>query len=195
MNQPKHIGLLFGSFNPIHVGHLMLANYMRETIQMDEVWLIISPQNPFKESDELIDRSLRLEMAQMALKGQMNYRVSDIEFYLPLPSYTINTLEQLTQYHPECVFSIIMGSDNVMSIDRWKSYDKIIGSHKLFVYPRPGSDLSHIPVHTNIISVKAPQIEISSTFIRQSFREGKDMRFFMPEDVYHFIRQKKLYLK
>ena len=193
LHHRKHIGLLFGSFNPIHIGHLILANYMRETQQMDEVWLVVSPQNPFKESDSLIDSNLRLQMVELALTSHPGYQACNIELTMPTPSYTIHTLNKLSLLYPDICFSIIMGADNLQHIDQWKSSTEIINNHQLFIYPRLNYPIPHSPRHQNIVLTNAPIIEISSTFIRQCIHEGKDVRFLLPHEVYQFIKQHQLY--
>jgi nicotinate-nucleotide adenylyltransferase len=191
-NQFRHIGLLFGSFNPVHVGHLVLANYMRETQNLHEVWMVVSPQNPFKESNTLIDGENRLKMVEIALQSQPGYKACGIELTLPRPSYSINTLSELQKLHPHYRFSIIIGSDNLGSLHRWKEIDKILEHHQFIVYPRPGYPTPE-PLAANIILTDAPQIDISSTYIRHQLKQGKDMSFFMPSGVCAYISQHQLY--
>ena len=189
----KHIGLLFGSFNPIHIGHLMLANFMKEFHEMDEVWMVVSPQNPFKNSEILIDGQLRLEMVQIALQGQAGYKSCDIEFRMPVPSYTIHTLRELIKEYPLHQFSMIMGSDNIQSIYKWKDGNEIPELFKIYIYPRLGSELKEKMEHKNLIYTDAPIIEISSTFIREQLQWGKNMEFFLPAGVSTYIQDNNLY--
>jgi nicotinate-nucleotide adenylyltransferase len=190
--QSRHIGLLFGSFNPVHVGHLVLANYMRETQNLHEVWMVVSPQNPFKESNTLIDGENRLKMVEIALHSQPGYKACGIELNLPRPSYTINTLSELQKTHPHHRFSIIIGSDNLSTLHRWKDIDKIQETHQFIVYPRPGYP-APLALPANIILTEAPQIDISSTYIRSQLKQGKDMSFFLPVGVSAYISQHHLY--
>lgn len=195
MATKKHIGLLFGSFNPIHIGHLVLANYMKEMHHLDEVWLVVSPQNPFKNSHDLIDGQLRLKMVEMALSGSSFCKVCNVEFEMPIPSYTIDTLDKLTETYPDIQFTMIMGTDNIQSIYKWKNGERILGSFEILVYPRLSSDTSSTFKHSNVIYTKAPVIDVSSTFIREQIGLGKNMSFFMPREVAAFVQEKKLYQK
>lgn len=193
MNGNKNIGLLFGSFNPVHVGHLILANYMKEIEELDEVWFMVSPLNPFKKSADLIDEQLRLQMVNIALEGQSEIKSCDIEFQMPIPSFTIDTLIKLKGIYQDYNFSLIMGTDNVIAIDKWKDGQQILDQFKVYIYPRVGYEVKKNNYHKNIKYTKAPIIEISSTYIRNSIAQGKKMTFFMPKGVAEFISQKKLY--
>lgn len=185
------IGLFFGSFNPVHVGHLVIANYMVSFTDLDELWFVVSPQNPLKEKDTLLKDSLRLEMLRLAVKNSASIKVSDVEFSLSRPSYTINTLKHLQQLYPENTFIIIMGADGLSSFHKWKDHKLIEENYRRYVYPRKGSDFKE---GKNCILQPAPEIDISSTFIRQALKEKKDVRFFLPEGIYNFIKEKSLYL-
>lgn len=188
-----HIGLLFGSFNPIHIGHLALANYMHEMQGLDEVWLVVSPQNPFKDTSELIDSTHRVKMAQMAIDGHAGYRVCDVELSMPVPSYTIDTLTLLKSKYPDCTFSLIMGTDIIQSIAGWRNGKEIVDQYRMYVYPRPGYEMpvtDHLP---NVIVTNAPMMDVSSTFIRQQLHRGKSMCFFLPQGVEGYIREHGLY--
>jgi len=190
----RHVGLLMGSFNPVHIGHLALANYMREMHQMDEVWLVVSPLNPFKDEVQLIDSQHRLAMVNVALQNQPGYCACDIELSMPVPSYSINTLDKLTELHPDIQFSIIMGSDNIQRITRWKDYERLLANHRLYIYPRPGYSLEDVDVnHEHIIMTQAPMIDISSTFIREMLRSGHQMHYFLPHGVQQYITENQLY--
>jgi nicotinate-nucleotide adenylyltransferase len=190
----QHIGLLMGSFNPIHIGHLALANYMRVTCDMDQVWLVVSPQNPFKDETLLIDSSHRLKMVEIALNDQPDYKVCDIELTMPVPSYTIHTLDKLSELYPDKSFSLIMGSDNVLSINRWKDYERILQNHHLYIYPRPNAEMDMNKInHVHIRITHAPLLDISSTFIREQLKQGHDMRFFLPLGVSEYINKNHLY--
>lgn len=186
-------GLLFGSFNPIHIGHLALANFILEYAPLDEIWFVVSPQNPFKESNELIDEDKRLTMVELAIKPESRFKACNIEFSLPKPSYTINTLKKLQEAYPLNRFHIIMGGDNLLSINRWKNADEIISGFHILVYPRPGFKIQDIPQKGDIRILEAPLLDISSTFIRQGLSEGKKLRFLLPDAVFKFIEAEGLY--
>jgi nicotinate-nucleotide adenylyltransferase len=190
-----HIGLFFGSFNPVHVGHMVLANYMLSFTDMDQVWMVISPQNPLKTKAGLLNQNNRLILLNIAIDDHPNIRSNNIEFGLTQPSYTINTLAHLEEKHPEHSFSLIMGQDNLHSFGKWKNYDVILKKHRIFVYPRPGSLPSEFDTHPSVIMTDAPLMEISSTFIRKGIREKKDMRFFLPGKVWEEIDIMNFYRK
>ncbi len=187
------IGLFFGSFNPIHAGHLIIAGYMSEFTDLDQVWFVVSPHNPLKNKDELIKMYDRLEMAKLATENSDKIQVSDIEFGLPQPSYTIDTLVFLKEKFPEHIFSLIMGADNLQSLKKWKNYELILKDYRIFVYPRPGFEGSELADHPSIVITETPLMEISSTFIRKAFKEGKSIRFFVPDSVLEFMESKNLY--
>lgn len=189
----KEVGLFFGSFNPIHIGHLALANYIREFENLDEVWFVVSPQNPFKQSSELLDAELRLKMVDLATQDQENYKAIDIELQLPTPSYTIKTLDALKSQYTNCQFSIIMGADNAQRLHHWKSYDEIISEHQILIYPRAGYIIDEEILHHNARLTKAPLVEMASSNIREWIRDGKETPYLIPERVYNFIQQKNLY--
>jgi nicotinate-nucleotide adenylyltransferase len=178
------IGLLFGSFNPIHIGHLAIANYMAEFTDLEQVWLVVSPHNPLKDKKGLADAKKRFARVKKALGKNRKIMASDIEFTLPQPSYTINTLNCLKEKYPKNRFVIIIGSDNLNLFHKWKNYKKILAGYKLCVYPRASSPLQRgqrgIETHHNVKFVKAPRIDISSTFIREELKKGKDLRYFIP---------------
>ena len=190
----KEIAIFSGSFNPIHAGHLMLASYMCEFTSVEEVWLVVSPQNPLKETGELLDDHLRLEMVHAAVAPYRKLKVSDVEFHLPRPSYTIDTLDYLTAQHPDTRFSLIIGGDNWNQLPLWKEYERLLESYPMLIYPRPGEEVV-IPeaLRESVQLVDAPLLEISSTFIRRSMREGKEMRAFLPEGAYELIEKNGWY--
>lgn len=187
------IGLLFGSFNPVHIGHLALANYMLATQGLDEVWLVVSPQNPFKDEKSLIDSTHRFNMLKTALGHSARYKACDIELRMPLPSYTINTLNKLIEQYPDTEFQIIMGADNLSAIDRWKDADTIFERHKVLVYPRPGADIINSKYTQNIVITQAPVIDISSTFVRELLKQGRDVQFLVPQGVADYIKVNQIY--
>jgi nicotinate-nucleotide adenylyltransferase len=187
------IGLFFGSFNPIHTGHLIIANYMANHTSLDEVWLIVSPHNPLKEKSALVNMYDRLEMANLALENSSNIRVKDIEFQLPQPSYTIDTLTHLKERYPEHHFSLIMGSDNLLSFKKWKNYELILRDYSLLIYPRPGYTDAEFANHPSVTVTDTPLMEISATFIRKSIVSKKNVQFFVPDKVLEFIESKSMY--
>ena len=187
------IGLLFGSFNPIHIGHLIIANYMANHTALDKVWLVVSPQNPLKKYGDLINTYDRLEMAKLATENASNLAVSDVELKLPQPSYTIDTLAFLREKHPEHEFALIMGSDNLVTLHKWKNYRLILRDYQIFVYPRPGYENAELASHPSVTITMTPQMELSATFIRKSIVEKKNVQFFVPDPVLKFIESKSLY--
>lgn len=189
------IGLFFGSFNPVHNGHLMIANYICETTTLKKVWLVVSPQNPFKEKHSLLNEYDRLHLIQLAIENNKNLNASDIEFKLPQPSYTIDTLTHLKEKYPQHEFCLIMGSDNLASLHKWKNYQQILDNHELYVYKRRGFDHNPFSNHTQIHHIDFPFIDISATFIRESLRKKISMEFFVPDSVWNYIRDHHLYSK
>ena len=189
-----NIGIFSGSFNPIHIGHLILANYITEFTALDEVWLLVSPQNPWKEEDELLDENIRLDMTRLAVEKYPKLKVSDFEFSLPRPSYTVNTLDALQKKYPEHEFTLIIGADNWSAFENWKNYDEIVENYKLKIYPRLGYRIS-VPAKQkkNVEALDSPIIEMSSTFIREGISAGKDMKAFLPCEVYEYIKERGLY--
>ena len=176
----------------MHNGHLMLASYIAQFGPVDEVWLNLSPQNPFKEQSELLDDRHRLAMLDKAVNGSVTVKVCDVELSLPQPSYTINTMEKLESMYPDYDFRIIIGSDNWPRFPEWRDSEALIERYGLIVYPRRDYPLPDI-VPDNVTVVDAPMVDISSTFIRECIAEGRDMNFFMPPQVYEYIERNKLY--
>jgi len=196
----KKIGLFFGSFNPIHIGHLILANYILEHSDMQELWFVVSPQNPFKEKKSLLNDHNRLDMVQLAIKNYQKMRASNVEFSLPTPSYTIDTLTYLHEKHPDYSFSLIMGEDNLGSLHKWKNYDLLLQNYQVIVYPRIfGEDISSSPNmtqlknHHNIHKIDAPIIELSATEIRDMIKSGKNVRPMLPPEVFEYLDGSSFY--
>jgi len=192
--QKKEIAIFSGSFNPIHAGHLILASYIGSFTQIDEVWLVVSPHNPLKEENGLLGEQHRLEMVRSALAPYSNLAASDVEFHLPRPSYTVDTLDHLTALYPEKRFTLIIGADNWNQLPLWKEHERLLGSYPMLIYPRLGEEV-HIPneLCDRVELLDAPLVEISSSFIRRSIREGRDMRAFVPERAYELILQNGWY--
>ena len=189
-----NIGIFSGSFNPIHVGHLILGNYMSEFADVDEVWYLVSPHNPLKENKTLLDENERLEMVKKALEPYPKLKARDFEFSLSRPSFTINTLAKLQEAYPEHEFTLIIGADNWADFDKWRDPEKIIETYDIKIYPRLGSSISIPPrLRKKVETIDSPIIEISSTFIRSSIAEGKNVKSFLPPDVYEYIVERGFY--
>lgn len=188
------VGIFGGSFNPIHIGHCILANYLVQEDIVDEVWFTVSPRNPFKHNYNPQYDHHRLNMARLAVSGVERLRVCDIEFNMPRPSYTINTLDRLSALHPDIRFRLIIGADNWPNFENWKNSMDILDRYGLLVYPRPDTPIDPATLPHNVYFVPAPVVEISSTFIRESLKKGHDMNFFLPAPVYQYIKDNKLYL-
>lgn len=190
----QKIGLFFGSFNPIHIGHLIIANYMANYTDLSEVWLVVSPHNPLKRKDSLLNMYDRLEMVNLAIDNTDRIRASDIEFRLTQPSYTIDTLVHLKERYPTKDFVLIMGSDNLVTLKKWKNYEIILRDFFVYVYPRPGYDVGEWAEHPRITFTETPLMEISSTFIRNAIKDHKSVKYFLPDKVLDFIDKKGVYL-
>lgn len=188
-------GLYFGSFNPIHIGHMAIANFMIEFSDLEQLWFVVSPQNPFKEKKSLLKDYHRLEMVNLAVEKDDRFRASDIEFRLPTPSYTIDTLAYLKEKNPGREFQLVMGADGLKTFHKWKHAEQIIEKYHRLIYPRSGIELEAISSQPNATIVKAPLMEISSSFIRNAIREGKDVRHLMPAKAYQFMREMHFYEK
>ncbi|SOD95795.1 nicotinate (nicotinamide) nucleotide adenylyltransferase [Spirosoma fluviale] len=188
------IGLFFGSFNPIHVGHLIIANTMATTTDLEQVWFVVSPQNPFKKTKSLLHEFDRLDMVERAIADNSRLKATNIEFSMPKPSYTIDTLTRLGEKYPQHTFRLIMGEDNLEQFANWKNYDKILEYYGLYVYPRPKSKESEFKIHPNVRLVEAPLLDISATFIRDSICANRSIRYMVPDVVEEMIERKKFYI-
>ena len=190
----KKIGIYSGSFNPIHHGHVMLANYLVEFSDLDELWFVVSPQNPLKKKDELLEDAERLKLVQLAVGDDPRFRVSDIEMHLTRPSYTINTLTALSEQYPDDRFVFICGMDSLQNLHHWREYQRILDNYELLVFPREGYDGGELIHHSSVTILKTPILEISSTFIRQSIKEGRDVRHFIPERAFRYLNERGFYV-
>ena len=188
-------GLFFGSFNPIHIGHMALANYFTEFTELQQVWFVISPHNPLKKKETLLNDHLRLDMVELAIGKDERFSICDIEFRMPQPSYTIDTLTYISERNPKKEFVLLMGSDGLNTFQKWKNHHLIVEHYHRFIYPRNAIKEIDTSKHQNLTFLEdAPKIEISSSFVRHAIKNNKDVRYFLHEKVYDFIVQKKLYL-
>ncbi len=200
-NNTTKTGLFFGSFNPIHLGHLMIASYMIEFTEIHDVWFIISPHNPLKEKSTLLSDVNRLYMVNVAVEDEPRFKASNIEFHLPQPSYTIDTLTYLQEKHPNHEFIMLAGSDILPSFHRWKNYEQLLNHYQFYIYPRPrghcerseATGIIYDTPHPSFTFVDAPMIEISASFIREGIREGKDMQYFLPAKVWKYVEEMGFY--
>ena len=186
------VGLFFGSFNPIHMGHLIVAQTIRELTDLDEIWFIVSPQNPFKKNSRLLHEFDRLDMVRAAIDDNYSFRASDIEFNMPRPSYTIDTLTYLTEKHPQHQFRLLIGQDNLVNFHKWKNYQQILDNFGLIVYPRPFKG-EMTREYEQVQFVDAPKIDISATLIRRMVKENKSPKYLLPDEVLDMIAAKQFY--
>ncbi|HNW67329.1 MAG TPA: nicotinate (nicotinamide) nucleotide adenylyltransferase [Bacteroidales bacterium] len=189
----QKIGLFFGSFNPIHIGHLIMAEYFIENTDLKEIWFVVSPNNPLKKKDTLLNASQRLYMVNIAIEDDPRFRSCDIEFKLPYPSYTCNTLVHLQENYPDKTFVLMMGEDNLENIEKWKNYEFILNNYSIYTYPRMSYDCGEHKNLPNVTFVPAPRIEISATLIRNSIAQKKSVKYLLPTKVEQFIDDMQLY--
>lgn len=187
------VGLFFGSFNPIHIGHLIIGNVMAEHADLDEVWYVVTPQNPLKKNNTLLHEFDRYDMVNLAIMDHPKFRVSDVEFHLPKPSYTIDTLTYIQEKFPQNKFVLIIGEDNLCQLPKWKNYNSILEYFELYVYPRPNSGDCDLKNHKNVRFVEAPLLDISATYIRQSIKKNLSVKYMITQEVEIFIKNKNLY--
>lgn len=195
----KRTGLYFGTFNPIHIGHLVIANFMANHTDLHKVWLVVTPHNPLKERSDLLPDDHRLQMTRLATLDNNKLKVSDIEFDLPQPNYTIKTLDVLRERYPNREFVLIMGEDNLRSLHKWRDYERILDEYDVMVYPRSVTDGEEEPAEGPVLNMKritvvdAPMIRISSTFLRNAIRDQHDIRYLVPDKVINYISNNYLY--
>ena len=186
------IGLFFGSFNPMHIGHKVIASYLVEFSDLEKVCFVVSPQNPLKQKQSLLDQYHRLMIIRMEVEDNPKLQVSDIEFKMPQPSYTIDTLVRLKEEHPENEYALIMGADNLQNFHKWKNYEQILTDYSVYVYPRPGIEISGSNENIHIVK-GVPQMEISASFIRESIKQKKDVSYLIPEKAWKYIDEMNFY--
>jgi nicotinate-nucleotide adenylyltransferase len=191
----KKIGLYFGTFNPIHIGHIILANHFAETTDLNEIWMVITPQNPFKKKDSILDNNHRLELVYKATMDYPKLKPSNIEFGLPTPNYTINSLVHLVEKYPEHQFALLMGEDNLVSFPKWKNYELILGHHEIYVYPRKTNRVipEQFKNHPKINLIDAPKIELSSSAIRKAIKKGQNVRPLLPPESWVYLDEMNFY--
>lgn len=193
MDISNKIGLFFGSFNPVHVGHMIIANFIVESSGLDKVWMVVSPHNPHKEKKSLAKDYDRLHLVKLAIGDNSALHASDIEFGLPKPSYTIDTLTYLKEKHPNKEFCLIMGGDNLGTFHKWKNYEKILENHEIFVYRRPNYELGELQHHDAVTVLDAPLLSISASYIRKNIKEGKSIQYLVPDAVFSDLSESQLY--
>jgi nicotinate-nucleotide adenylyltransferase len=187
------IGLFFGSFNPVHVGHMIIANHMVQYTDLDQVWMVVTPHNPLKSKTSLAKDSDRYHLVQLAIGNNIKIKPSNVEFSLPLPSYTIDTLTFLNEKYPKHIFALIMGGDNLESIEKWKNYNQILENYDIYLYQRAGYNPGKYSYFPRIKHMKVPLLDISATFIRQAIREGKSVQYLVPDAVYDYLENSVMY--
>lgn len=186
-------GLFFGSFNPVHIGHMIIANYMATQTDLQEIWMVVSPQNPFKSKKSLAKDHDRLHLVHLAIGDNSNIKASNIEFGLPKPSYTIDTLTYLKEKFPKKDFALIMGGDNLGNFHKWKNYEQILANHEIYVYKRPQYDLGDLVNHPKVTILEAPLMQISASYIRQCIQKNQSIQYLVPDPVFEYINNNALY--
>lgn len=187
-------GLFFGSFNPLHIGHMAIAQYMVEYTDLEQLWFVVSPQNPFKDKKSLLDQHHRLMMVRIATEDHPHFKACDIELSMPQPSYTADSLARLKEKYPQHNFSLIMGSDNLNTFHKWKNHEQLLQKHRLYVYPRPNTSCKGpLTQHPRVQLTQAPLMDISASFIRKSIAKKKDISYFLPPKVWQYIDEMNFY--
>jgi nicotinate-nucleotide adenylyltransferase len=190
------IGLFFGSFNPVHIGHMIIANHMVTNTEMDRLWMVVSPHNPLKEKSSLAKDYDRLHLINITIEDDLRLKASDIEFRLPKPSYTIDTLTYLNEKYPQHKFSIIMGGDNIATLHKWKNYEMLLSNYKIYVFERPGYEMGELIKHPNVQLVpETPLLNISASYVRKCIKENKSVRYMLPDPVFKYIDGSNMYKK
>ncbi|MBQ3580400.1 MAG: nicotinate-nucleotide adenylyltransferase [Bacteroidales bacterium] len=189
----KKTGLFFGSFNPIHVGHLIIANTMLTDSELEELWFVVSPQNPLKQRSSLLADRHRLQMVRVAIEENYKMRACDVEFHLPIPSYTVVTLAHLREQYPDREFSLIMGSDNLETFHKWRNYEYLLENYQIYVYPRPGHEDCELSSHPNVQMVDVPMMDISSSYIRERIKQKRSVEYLLTEPVYKYLTEMHFY--
>lgn len=190
------IGLFFGSFNPVHIGHMIIANHMVTNTDMDRLWMVVSPHNPLKEKSSLAKDYDRLHLINITIEDDLRLKASDIEFRLPKPSYTIDTLTYLNEKYPQHKFSIIMGGDNIATLHKWKNYEMLLSNYKIYVFERPGYEMGELIDHPNVQLVpETPLLNISASYVRKCIKENKSVRYMLPDPVFKYIDGSNMYKK
>jgi nicotinate-nucleotide adenylyltransferase len=192
MSMPK-VGLFFGSFNPVHVGHMIIANFMATQTGLEEVWMVVSPHNPLKPKKTLARDHDRLHLVRLAIGDNPKLKASDVEFGLPQPSYTVDTLSYLKEKYPSRQFVLIMGGDNLATLHKWKNYELLLRDHEIFVYQRPSHDLGDLQQHPGIKIVEAPLMQISASYIRNCLKAGQSVQYLVPDAVYRYLEEVAIY--
>ena len=184
------VGLFFGSFNPIHHGHLIIGQYMLDQAKLDEVWYVVSPQNPLKKGKDIMDANDRINMVRLAIKGNKNFKASDVEFEMPTPSYSAYTLRKLKEQHPDVEFTLIMGSDNLQHLEKWKDHEEILMNHEILCYFRDGFPGGEFAKNQKVRVMKGPMLNISATYIRGLVRMGRSIQYLVPKEVDKYMNTK-----
>lgn len=187
------VGLFFGSFNPVHIGHCIIANYMASQTDLDQVWFVVSPHNPFKQRKTLAKDYDRLHLVNLAIEYNQLLKASNVEFNLPKPSYTVDTLTYLKEQYPNHDFVMIMGGDNLASLPKWKNYEQILNHHQVYIYKRPQYELGDLAEHPKVKHFDAPLLDISATYIRQCIKKNLSIRYLVPEPVFEYLSSSNMY--
>ncbi|NNF32888.1 MAG: nicotinate-nucleotide adenylyltransferase [Saprospiraceae bacterium] len=189
------VGLFFGSFNPVHVGHMIIANFMAQNTDLDQVWMVVSPQNPLKKKNSLAKDRDRIHLVNLAIGDNLLLRSSDVEFSMPKPSYTIDTLAYLGEKYPKYEFVLIMGGDNLRTIHKWKNYEKLISDYNIYIYKRPKYSTKKWEDHATIKIYEAPLLDISASYIRDQVKRRHSIQYLVPQEVYEYLDETRLYEK